>query len=440
MPGERFEVEVEKIVAGGLGLARLDGLVVLVPGTASGERHLVEVTERKKDFLRAKSVGRITASSARREPPCLHATRCGGCALMHLRPDAQLAAKREILIESLERSGVVSRAIPLGIRSSPELGYRSRVRFHVGGKGSPRAMGFRRRGSRIVEDIDRCVVTTDGLNDCWQRLRDFFATSPARVSTLETVVLQESNSSPGRIAARFVVRSKNGLRNFDQKFADALKQAVGLDGLTVSTASGSPRRELVSGQRFISHELARHRFRQNAGSFFQANRFLLEELVAAAVPGRRVERAVDLFAGVGLFALPLAATSNDVVAVESDGRAVADGIVNARSVPGRIRYVRADAARFASSFAFAPSDYVVVDPPRGGLSKSLATTLAASSVTEICYVSCDPPALGRDAKIFEAAGFAIEGLELFDLFPNTHHFETVARFRRNVLDPVPRPG
>jgi len=434
MTVESFEVEIEKIVAGGFGLARHEGQVVFVSGVAPLERHRVAILERKRDFLRAESIARLKSAPSRREPPCPHYARCGGCALMHLEPAAQLEAKKSVLLESLARNHVtIPDNLEIGLHASPELGYRNRVRFHVGPSGASLAMGFRRRASHVIEDIDRCAVATDGLNACWHRVREFLAAHPGEQAIVESVELQESNDMPGRIVGRFVVRSKNGFRKFDKAIRLALQTECGLDGLVVSLASGG--RRLESGRTWVRHSLDESSWRQSAGSFFQTNRFLLRDLVAAVRPRTPVARVIDLYAGVGLFALGLAAETKEVVAVESDPGAVADGRVNLRSASGaEVRIVRADATRFARDFAFDAADYVVVDPPRGGLAKPLRGMLASSPVREICYVSCDPPAFGRDAGLLVRAGFTIETLELVDLFPNTHHFETVATFSRGALD------
>ncbi len=447
MSDETFEVDIEKIVAGGSGLARHDGQVVFVAGVVPTERHRVRVLDKRKDFLRAESVERITDAPSRRSAPCTHAERCGGCALMHLDPATQLDSKRGILAECLRRAGVVSATeVPVAVRSAAELGYRNRVRFHVAeGKEAPKAMGFRHRGSHAVEDIDRCIVTTDGLNACWNEVRAFFRERPDRLKDLDSVELQESSHEEGRIVGRFFVHSRSALQRFDPETRTALRRATGMDGIVVSAKGKRRGPELFSGDPWVSHRIAPEgldpsTWRQTAGSFFQTNRFLLESLVSAVRPGGHVPRIVDLYAGVGLFALPLARYADQVLAVESSPSAVADGIYNQkRSGGAAVRFVREDAARFAQTFSFEATDYVVLDPPRGGLPRELRERLSKSSLQKICYVSCDPPALARDVRGLEGAGFSVRSLELFDLFPNTHHFETVAHLDRSGLDSLPDP-
>ena len=441
-----FDVEIEKIVAGGDGLARHGGRVIFVPATAPGERHRVEIVHEKKDYLRGKSVACLEASASRREPPCQYYGRCGGCSLMHLDLDAQLAAKRGILLESLRRAGVETSDVQLEITASPQENYRTRLRFHVSSMSSRRRgqagqehlhMGFHRRGSHQVEDIELCQHAGGGLNQCWQHIKSFFESEPSLARGLVSVELQESSHDPGRVVGRFLVQSSNELRRFDRDVTDALLRRASLEGLVVAAGSHSVR----AGQPYLHHQVGRVRLRQSIGAFFQTNRFLLEKLVEAVAPEAEVERLVDLYCGVGLFSIPLARYARDIVGVETSPVAVSDAVANAEVAGvGGARFVCADAARFAESFRFRRDDYVIVDPPRGGLPRALTKALTKSPVRRICYVSCDPPAFARDAAAFLAQGFRLERVDLLDLFPNTHHFETVATLFRPSLDSAPHVG
>jgi 23S rRNA (uracil1939-C5)-methyltransferase len=441
-----LELEIEKIVAGGDGLARHEGRVVFVPKTAPSERHVVDIVQERKDYLRGRSSACLEASPSRRQAPCRYDERCGGCALMHLTPEAQLAAKKSILLESLTRSGAYAHgllgepksddALDVHVTPSPELGYRTRLRFHISRTRDGTLLGFRRRGSHVVEDVEACKLASDELNQCWRRLRGHLQAHRGLSRSLESVELQESSDEPGRITARFLVRSRDGLRRFDRRAREALLREAALEGLVA--VSGD--REVSVGQPFVHHRVAGFAFRQSVGAFFQTNRFLVDKLVASVSPSAPVSRVVDLYCGVGLFAIPLASTCPDVIGVEASPVAVRDAVYNAQVAGASARFVCEDAARFAAGFRFEAGDYVVVDPPRGGLPRPLRETLVGGPLREIGYVSCDPAAFGRDAAFLAQHGFRVRRLELFDLFPNTHHFETVASFTRTALDSAPRQG
>jgi 23S rRNA (uracil1939-C5)-methyltransferase len=443
-PGAReLDVRIEKIVVGGDGLARHEGRVVFVPGTAPGERHRVRVVREKKDFARARSIELLDASVSRRAPPCPYYESCGGCALMHLRPEAQLEAKKAVLTEGLERARIRLGA-PVAALSAGELGYRNRLRFHVAfAEGGPIA-GFRRRGSHEVVDVETCLLGSKTLNETWQRVRRALTDRRPLAKSLISVELDESSHEPGRIAARFVVSSTDGLRGLDEPRREELRSAIGLAGLVGAVFRGGP--VVRTGEPFVEHRVGDLTLRQSLGSFFQANRFLLDELVDTVVPAPETEgaetgtRGLDLYCGVGLFALPLARRVSNVIGVESETLALRDAKTNAaRAGLGNLRFIRSDAARYAARDRLRKEDVVILDPPRGGPRPELVDALAQSPLRTIRYVSCDPAALFRDSARLAAHGFAIESATLVDLFPNTHHFETVAVFSRSPSRPPTSP-
>ena len=422
------DVRIERIVAGGDGLGRHEGRVVFVAATAPGELHRVEVVAQKKDYARGRSVSCREPSERRRAAPCPYYEACGGCSLMHLQPDAQLEAKTQILLECLERGGAIAPdGLPtVEVRSSPETEYRTRLRFHI----DRRSMGFRRRKSHDVEDVKRCILGTEGLNETWHRCRQWMEANPDVTRALLAIEIQEGS---GRFMARFVVRSIHGRHNprprFDRRSARAVLDATGLDGCIVETERGEGL--FRAGRPWVEHEVARFRLQQSGGSFFQTNRHLLDALVEAARPERRVRRLVDLYCGVGFLALPLSTHASEVVGVEASKNALRDAEANAKAAGlEHVRFVLEDAGAFARRWRFQEDDYVVVDPPRAGLARHARDALASSPIRTLCYISCDPAAFARDAGYLVSRGFRVDRLELFDLFPNTHHFETVARLSR----------
>lgn len=434
--GRELTVRIEKIVVGGDGLARHEGRVVFVPGTAPGETHRVRVVQAKKDFARARSVELLEASSSRREPPCPYYQTCGGCALMHLRPEAQIEAKRSILTEGLERAGSFPK-IPIAALSAAELGYRNRLRFHVAFSKAGPAAGFRRRGSHEVIDVESCLLGSATLNETWRLVRRALSERPALARSLVSVELGESSHDPGRIAARFVVSSTDGLRGLGLSDPERqeLSSTLGLEGLVGIVSRGGP--AVRAGTPFVEHRIGELTLRQSLGSFFQANRFLLAGLVDAVVPAPGAEgagsgaRGLDLFCGVGLFALPLARRVSAVIGVESESLALRDARHNAsRAGLGNLRFVQAAAAAYASRAALREDDMVVLDPPRRGPGGELLDALGRSPLRSIRYVSCDPAILFRDSARLASHGFDLESATLVDLFPNTHHFETIAVFSR----------
>jgi 23S rRNA (uracil1939-C5)-methyltransferase len=183
----------------------------------------------------------------------------------------------------------------------------------------------------------------------------------------------------------------------------------------------------LTGGRVAEGEL-----RRRAASFFQGNRFLLPRLVTAVLDAVPTDGAVlDLYAGVGLFAISLAGDGRDrVIAVEGDRSAGADLQDNATATAGRVTAVVAPVEEFVSGSRVPRAPTIVVDPPRTGISKRAMSAVAGHGAERIVYVSCDPATMARDARRLLDAGYRLQSLEAFDLFPNTPHVESLGIFVR----------
>lgn len=390
---EIIEMRIEKLVYGGDGLGRVDGRAVFVPGTAPGDLVRVRVVEQKKSFLRAEVLDVVEPGPSRRTPPCPLAGECGGCQFQHVDYTAQIAAKGEFVRDALARIGRIDFAgdIPVHADAEHELGYRVRATAHVVRTRDRVLFGFFAPRSHRVVDVESCPLLVPELDAAWHRARD----SRERLHRVETLDL-----AVGDVGAA----------------ADPPVAAVG----------GSDLETEVEGVRY----------RFAPGSFFQANRPLLGALVRAATDGNEGAApapdavALDLFAGVGLFAIPLARRFGRVVAVESDGRATAFARANAdangiANLEIAVEPVESWLARGA--VAAGEVDLALLDPPRTGLGLEGARLLAALAPRRIVYVSCDPSTLARDLRVLVDAGYELRSVEAFDLFPQTFHVETVAR-------------
>ncbi len=368
---------------------------------------------------------------------------------MHLRPPAQQEAKRQILLESLRRGGGFDFTGEVPVRTGPESGYRAKARFHVKQTRRGPVVGFHAQGTHRVVDIDRCLQISDAANRVLSELRGWLAANRQRASGIESFELLEpvgpagdstesgisgGPESGGRLVVHFLVKTGRapGRRDLQE-----LVQRVGLAGLVV-TESGLtivPRVSRRLGETKTRHRVAGFDLEASVHAFFQANRFLLDALVAEVVPDdghteRRLGRVVDLYCGGGLFCLPLAGLADAVVGVEVSPPAVADARANAsRAGIANITFREETSADFAAREGFEAVDLVVADPPRGGLERTVVDALCRQPPKELRYVSCDPASLGRDAGRLRREGLELARLVLLDFFPNTHHIESVATFR-----------
>lgn len=421
--GEELTLLVEKPAAGGRMIARHEGQVVLVAGAIPGERVRVLVERVESRLAFAAAVAILDASADRREGAA--DPLCGGVVYSHIRYDRQLALKAELIADAFGRLGRLPLDAPVPVQASPERGYRMRARFHVRGD----RLGFYREGSHDVCDAGPSALLTD----------ESIAAVEATVASLASeaaapVTLQLTENMPGS------ERAIHADVAFDARVsAPALARAVaaaGLTGCTARTAGGvlmsagepavaDPYAKLTAG-RASGGELRRH-----PESFFQANRHLLPALVAHVLDEVPGEGAVlDLYAGVGLFALSLAATGRSAVtAVEGDRASGQDLQANAAPFAGAVRVVLGGVEEHLSASRERPAT-ILVDPPRAGISKAAMESIARRGAARVVYVSCDAPTMARDARRLVDAGYRIASLRGFDLFPNTPHVETLGVFDR----------
>jgi 23S rRNA (uracil1939-C5)-methyltransferase len=434
---ERFELRVEKIVAGGDGLGRHEGKVVFVPGAAPQELILVETREDRKDYRRATIVEIVEGSPHRRVAPCPFYASCGGCSLMHLDYEHQIDLKQQILLESLRRGGRYEYDEELTRTTGPELGYRARARFHVRQSRKRSVVGFLERGSHQIVDISQCLLLSPEANRTLGEIRAWIRRRDQRTRIISFEIMESIQDPPeenaggkGRPLVHFVVHRGRAPARTE---LEELTKAAELCGVVVTEVKRQEWCRRVGDAKLI-HSVGGTRLQARVGSFFQVNRFLLEALVGEGVRSTKRNdstRVGDLYCGVGLFALSWARSAGAVVGVESSHSAIIDAKANLRYLGmDNVELHQASAGDYARHLGLDGFGTVLADPPRGGLEAPVLEALEDCIPEEIRYVSCDPAALGRDTGRLVRAGYRLERLAWFDLFPNTHHFESVATFCR----------
>jgi 23S rRNA (uracil1939-C5)-methyltransferase len=394
-----IDLQIERPVAGGRMLARHEGQVVFVSGAIPGERVRVRVERRAKHALFAHTVEVLEASGDRREPICDPA--CGGLAFAHVHYARQLALKSAIVSDAFRRIARITLPEP-AVSPSPETGYRLRARLHVR---NGRA-GFFREGTH-----DWCDAGPTG-----QLLPESLAAAADAVRALgpdavlcEAVIVSENVAADER--ALWLEPVTDGRLS-----APAMARSEVSDTAATLFGANPPIDAAVTWTRHVR-------------SFFHGNRFLTGALVRHVLAQAPGDRCLDLYAGVGLFAVALAARGSRVVAVEDDEFSARDLAANAEPWGDRLRAVRSavEDVRALDRLGAAP-DVVVLDPPRTGLSPRALQRVVDCHAPRIVYVSCDPPTLARDAATLATHGFAVESAQAFDLFPNTPHIEAVVSF------------
>ena len=431
-----MDLTIEKLIYGGDGLARLPAdergrrKTVFVPFVLAGEQVEAELAEEKAEFVRARVRRMLQAAPARIEPKCPYFLRCGGCHYQHASYEHQREIKAAILKETLARIAKLQLEGELQVHSSPPWNYRNRTRLRV--RGAPFALGYYRFGSHALLPVEECPISSPLINRAiaalWQLGRG--GKVPAGIGEVELFADSADSQLLVQAYLEEATPPHGALEGFFTALTQALPEVTGVACFRAEPAAHAPRSQalpqLNSGAGELRYRTGKHEYRVSAGAFFQVNRYLTDELVNIVTTGRQGRAALDLYAGAGLFAVPLARSFERVTAVESSQISHSDLQYNS---PENVQAVRATTEQHLQSVSEAP-DLVVVDPPRGGLGQAVAQTLGRLRAPRLTYVSCDPATLARDLHLLLAAGYAIEQTHLVDLFPQTFHLETVLHLVR----------
>ncbi|MCW5959129.1 MAG: class I SAM-dependent RNA methyltransferase [Pyrinomonadaceae bacterium] len=385
--GETLDVSIEKIVPNGYGLGFAENLTVFVPLSVAGDRLKVKIYQLKGKSAFAEIVEIIEPSNERIEPPCPYFGRCGGCNFQQMPYETQLPAKVGIVRDCLSRIGRIKFAGEIETISSPEpFHYRSRAQWHL--DTIRQRFGYFERNSHRVIDVEECPILLPELE---QTLKDLRGAIDWKSLTAEIVDIEAASAS-GQTSI----------------FSD----------------------EILEPTLEITHRTNESNYKYAANIFFQGNPFLVDKLIETAISGAAGDAAIDLYCGVGLFTLQLAKKFGRVEGVEAYDRAVDFAELNAESAGiENVSFVRAGTLDFLSEVAEsgAEIDFALLDPPRAGTEKGVIERLLAIRPNEISYVSCEPSILARDLAALVNGGYSIGSITVIDLFPQTHHVETVVR-------------
>lgn len=397
--GDLVELDVGAPAHGGSCVARREGQVYFVRHALPGERVRALVTEQAKTFARADAVEVVSASAHRVTPRCPVARPggCGGCDWQHAELSYQRELKAAVVAEQLRRLAGLDRPVVVEALPGDGFGWRTRVRFAVDATGRA---GFRKHRSHEVVPVEHCPIAHPLVEAAGVEAKEW-----NRASEVEVV----ASTATGHHLLRTTSRRDGAVRATGD--SDALDQAAG-----------------------------GRRFRVRGGGFWQVHPGAADLLAQAVLDGLRPrsgERALDLYAGVGLFAAALAdavGAAGSVTAIEGGASAADDAAHNLADLPN-VQVVHGEVGRELAGFDGARRvDIVVLDPPRNGARAAVVNDICRLAPRAVAYVACDPAALARDVATFATGGYRLAQLRAFDLFPQTHHVECVALLER--LGPV----
>lgn len=445
-----MDVTIEKLIYGGDGLAHHEGSTVFIPFVLPAERVAAMPVEQKKKFVRARVEQLLEPSPQRTLPPCPHFGVCGGCNYQHILYAEQLKYKTEILRETLRRVGRIEWAGEIKAHASPSWGYRNRAQWKIrppleaASAGEPtrtnsRAankssskldIGYFRANSTALCAVEDCAILSPLLLKTLLALRKGLAGGmlPRELREIEAFSNESADEESASGDSRLLLSANfAGVPSRIAEHAETIRRIVP-EAASILFHDPSPDRMELFGPGFLETQAVGIKYRVGHFSFFQVNRFLVDDLVQTVCDDESGRLALDLFAGVGLFSIPLAKRFERVISVESNPAATRDLEVNTRG-QGTIEARTAAVERFLERNKERP-ELVVLDPPRDGLTPDAARRLGRLQPARITYVSCEPPTLARDLAVLKEAGYQGSEIHMFDLFPQTFHMEAVVRLRR----------
>jgi 23S rRNA (uracil1939-C5)-methyltransferase len=406
-----FDIELTADSFGGDCVGRLpDGRAVFVPFGIAGECVRIELTTEKRNFARGRVTAILDPSPLRIQPRCQHFADCGGCHYQHLAYADQLRVKQGIVTRQLERIGKITNPPVLSIVPSPlEWNYRNTVQFHLSAGGK---LGYQRAGRAGVLEIMECHLPHEPVNALWPQLELDPATGIERVSIrqgAEDELLLGLESRSGQVP------------EFEIDFP-----------LSV-IFMGAEGKVLLSGEDFSIIRVLDKDFRVSADAFFQVNTAMAEMMVTHVLQmleGKTFDHIVDAYCGAGLFSAFLAPRCKQLTGIELSESACNDFAVNLEEYDHVSLYMGA-VEQVLPALEIKP-DLVLVDPPRAGLDPYAMTGLIKAEPEQIIYISCDPATLARDLALLLSAGYSLESVTPFDLFPQTYHVECIAFLHRKM--------
>lgn len=396
-----IRARIDSMAYGGYGVARVDGLVHFVPGSAPGDLVEIEQQVRKKNHAFSRLLHIVEPSPLRTEPFCAYFGKCGGCQLQHIQYLEQIKIKQRVFVDQMRRIGGFSDI------SEPEMAGSEAKRLRMRFQTERGVLGLFERGSHAVCRVDRCAIASPGVNRVLMDLQHLPEHSFPRSDGSLTVLAAAS----GTLVS--AVMDERAARSFYQHLGETVRGITAWNG----------RNRIVLGQPYLDITVQGLALHVPADSFWQANPDINEVLVqeiCAFMKG--LGKVYDLYCGCGNLSLPLSSVCHEVVGIERNANSVeaartsasGNGMSNVSFVTADILNARIDDAQG-----------IVLDPPRTGIPPKLIEKIDRQRPERIAYVSCNPSTLARDVRRLVNSGYKMKTLRLLDMFPHTYHIESL---------------
>ncbi|WP_428036136.1 23S rRNA (uracil(1939)-C(5))-methyltransferase RlmD [Amphritea sp.] len=426
LPADPVELNIDSLSYDGRGVGRYQGKTAFIANALPGEQVLARLTEEKARFYQGHADTVISPSKHRIEPACPHYQQCGGCDLQHLDNQAQLELKQTQVLEQLERIGHTKPANIRAPLTAVSWHYRRSARIGINqlADGEP-IIGFRRRGSHLLTQIDSCAVLDARVSDIFSRVREALRDSgDIRYITQLDLNLGDQD---GYLSLRLKRRLTDEHLEIFTELAD--HYSLNLQYQVIGAEQSDAPAQLSS------YHLGEQVLAFRPGDFIQVNASINQQMISEAcqlLDLKPEDRVLDMFCGLGNFSLPVAHSGALVTGVEGSLSMVEQAQRNAQQNQlHHCRFFCANLADDLKGLQWFKQDYnkIIIDPPRTG---------AASLIPQICrlkpelilYISCNPGALARDSQLLNEEGYQLQEFLVMDMFPQTHHVESMALFVR----------
>ena len=429
-------ITIESLAYGGNGVGRYEGKAVFVPMTAPGDIVKFNTVREKKNYVEGELVEIVHPSPLRREPPCPVFGQCGGCSWQYLSYEEQSKAKDEIFRESLWRLGTVEKEKIAHIIAAPsEWNYRNRAQFKARFVEGKLHLGFYRRKSHFVIDLESCPIMSPLINKMMARLKTILASAPFR-DRMPQIDISVNDSDTKAVVIIHLTESPT---KKDKAFAKSeLSKIKELEGLFFqSERKGTLTNIFLQNEGILSYSLSvkdnNFELFFSPGGFTQVNYLQNRILVSLAVEFASeygVKKALDLYCGIGNFSLPLSRICDEVAAVEDYSKAIEDGRNSAlKAGIKNCTFIAGNAIKVIQKLNMRDFDLALLDPPREGAA-TVVKNIVKEEVPLVIYVSCNPTTLARDLRLMTRNGYEIIRSQALDLFPQTWHIESITVARR----------
>jgi len=434
-PGSSHHLQIEKLVAGGFGLGRLNGQVVLCAGAIPHETVQVEILSRRKGVAQGKILKVQEPAKSRVVPVCPVVGRCGGCQLQHVHYEEQLSQKRLILEDTLCRIGKISDVTISPVIPSPRpYGYRQVLRMGIGEGSDGLFLGFFEAGTQQLLPVETCFLVDEGFRAVIDSVRAGLRSLIIEGMNLESVEIRWSQLDEGGL---LIFRGRAMTKEHVERLMNACSEISNIKGWIYERVDPSEhdsmrrvRQEpIVRGVDHLWEAYRGLRLKMGFRSFMQANWDvfqLLGKTVSEWLGNPKGQRILELYAGTGALGLSLASQGARVTCVEGNPFAIHDAreSIRVNKIIGcRVRISSVES--YLMTVQSGAYDVILLDPPRAGLNPKILDQLGVLQVPKLLYLSCDAPSFARDLKSLSEKGYEIRRMQPFDMFPQTAHLETL---------------